>query len=67
MFLSSVILTGSPDCSILAIDIETGSPASYGWMFIQLGIIFNIHTVSYGWMFQVGADVPAQIFKMSPR
>ncbi|KAL7611798.1 hypothetical protein Lser_V15G09438 [Lactuca serriola] len=33
----ALILTGSPDCSILAIDIETGSPVSYGWMFIQLG------------------------------
>ncbi|CAI9271023.1 unnamed protein product [Lactuca saligna] len=49
----ALILTGSPDCSILAIDIETGSPVSYGWMFIQLGIIFNIHTVTYGWMFQL--------------
>ncbi|KAL7584243.1 hypothetical protein Lser_V15G45496 [Lactuca serriola] len=34
----ALILTGSPDCSILAIDIETGSPVSYGWMFIQLGM-----------------------------
>nr|KAJ0199427.1 hypothetical protein LSAT_V11C600326190 [Lactuca sativa] len=34
-----VILTGSPNCSILAIDIETGSPVSYGWMFIQLAVI----------------------------
>nr|KAJ0200067.1 hypothetical protein LSAT_V11C600334110 [Lactuca sativa] len=33
-----VILTGSPDCSILAIDIETGSPVSYGWMFIKLAV-----------------------------
>nr|KAJ0197661.1 hypothetical protein LSAT_V11C700387720 [Lactuca sativa] len=33
-----VILTGSPNCSILAIDIETGSPVSYGWMFIQLAM-----------------------------
>ncbi|CAI9303238.1 unnamed protein product [Lactuca saligna] len=45
-----VILTGSPYCSILAIDIETGSPVSYGWMFIQLGDKYLLHKQSTKWI-----------------